>query len=171
MVIVELNNMVLTIIIIGAAVCTLALFINIIEDYNNKLKTRISFKDSIDIVDLPVISLSNNGKIFNFIIDTGSTYSILNVKILNKLKYNEIPNMLGTAYGIDGNIINVNYINLVLHYNKVELEDVFQVIEVPAFDNIKEQNNIEIAGILGNTFLKKYKYIIDFNKMMIYTKK
>ena len=38
------------------------------------------------------------------------------------------------------------------------------------FDDIKKENGVKIDGILGNSFLSKYKYIIDYKDLSVYMK-
>ena len=38
------------------------------------------------------------------------------------------------------------------------------------FNNIKKESGVTIHGILGNNFFKKYKYVLDFDKLIAYSK-
>ena len=48
---------------------------------------KISFKDTIDKTGLPIVSFSQNDKHFDFIIDTGAEYSVINSNSLKDLYY------------------------------------------------------------------------------------
>ena len=39
-----------------------------------------------------------------------------------------------------------------------------------SFDTIKSNCGIQLHGILGTNFLEKYKYILDFAKLVVYHK-
>jgi hypothetical protein len=46
----------------------------------------------------------------------------------------------------------------------------FQVTNMDkAFDCIKQESGVMIHGILGTAFFEKYKYIIDFEKLIAYS--
>ena len=48
----------------------------------------------------------------------------------------------------------------------------FQVVDLsPTFNTIKEQTGVIIHGILGSCFFREYKYILDFNNLVAYSKK
>ena len=40
-----------------------------------------------------------------------------------------------------------------------------------SFDVIKRSTGVNIHGILGTAFFNKYKYILDFDKLIAYSKK
>lgn len=162
---------ILEVAIIFVVVCVLAVIINGIEDYctSNSL-VRWSFTDSMGRLKLPVVSLTNNGQSFNFLIDTGATLSLVDSNALDKLAYTKMETT-GNAYGVDGNIIPVEYARIELNHKKTKFVDEFQIMRVDAFDNIKESNKIEIVGILGSTFLKRYDFTINYKDLIISAKK
>ena len=153
----------ITLIIVSA----IALIINGIEDYHSMIK--IPFGETMAELTLPVVDFTNNGKTFNFLVDTGASYSVIDSRILKKIKHIKLKDT-GNAYGVEGNIVPVEYAKITLNHEKGEFTDDFQVMKVEAFDNIKKANKIEIIGILGSSFLEKYGFVIDFNNLIIYTK-
>lgn len=162
---------VLEVLIMLVAVFVIATIINGIEDYHTRNSlVRLSFTDNMGRLNLPIVSLTNNGQSFNFLIDTGATLSVIDSNALDKLNYTKV-NVTGNAYGVDGNIIPVEYARIELNHDKVQFVDEFQIMRVDAFDNIKESDNIEIIGILGSTFLKRYNFTVDFKDLMIYAPK
>lgn len=157
---------VLTIIIVSVV----AFIVNGVEDYLKVNSTvGLSFTDTMNQLDLPIVTLVNNGHAFKFLIDTGATLSIVDSLMLDKLNYTEL-NTKGSAYGIDGNISEVNYIKMDISHKDTVFTEEFQVIRMKAFDNISDTNNIQLTGILGNSFLRKYKYKIDFENLIAYSK-
>lgn len=157
------------IILVLAVVCVVAITINGIEDYHktNSL-VKLSFADTMGDLSLPIVKLTNNGQTFNFLIDTGASLSIIDSEVLSKLKYASLSTQ-GNAYGIDGNIIEVNYVRMNLAHEKAGFIEDFQVMRLNAFDNLKKTNNIDLAGILGSSFLKRYNFIINFGELIIHT--
>ena len=146
-----------------------AVIINGIEDYHKKKSSiKTSFANTMCSLSLPLVTLTNNGKFFNFLIDTGSTLSIIDSKVLHEFDYVE-SEVKGDAYGIDGNHVEVSYIKMVLSLEGVKFVEAFQVMRMPAFDNIKQTEGFDIAGILGSTFLDRYNFILDFKELVMYT--
>ena len=163
--------MFIEILITIVAICVVATTINGIEDYHKKNSLiKLSFTDNMGRLNLPVVSLTNNGQSFNFLIDTGATLSVIDSNALDKLNYTKV-NVTGNAYGVDGNIVPVEYARIELNHDKVQFVDEFQIMRVDAFDNIKESDNIEIVGILGSTFLKRYNFTVDFKDLIVYVPK
>ena len=135
--------------------------------YYTYSKENISFKKAMGRHRFPVVVLYNNGNAYNFIVDTGATNSVLNKNFLDLIKHNKIETEDCTLYGIDGNPISVEYIEVPLYNGKKKFTEDFQVIDVPAFDKLKETENLEVAGFLGSSFLEKNKMSIDFKKYEI----
>lgn len=162
---------ILEVLIVLAAVFVIATVINGIEDYHTRNSlVRLSFTDNMGRLNLPVVSLTNNGQSFNFLIDTGATLSVIDSNALGKLAYTKVETT-GNAYGVDGNIIPVEYARIELNHENTKFVDEFQIMRVDAFDNIKESDKIEIVGILGSTFLKRYDFTINYKDLIIFAKK
>ena len=83
--------MVLEIIGIMLAVIILSVIINGVEDYCKQSKrVNMSFKEAMDLVELPVVTFYNGDKKLNFLLDTGSNISQINSSILPLLDYKKI---------------------------------------------------------------------------------
>lgn len=158
---------ILKVLIIIVVVFIIAFIINGIEDHNTTSLMRLSFADTMGRLKLPVVSLTNNNKSFNFLIDTGSSVSIIDTLVVDQLKYTKLESE-GTAYGIDGNVFTVEYAQIELSHESTKFEDEFQMMRVDAFDNIEKVDGMKIAGILGSTFLKKYNFTIDYENLIVY---
>ena len=157
--------------IVLVAIFIIAIVINGIEDYHTRNSlVRLSFTDNMGRLNLPVVSLTNNGQSFNFLIDTGATLSVIDSNALDKLAYTKTETT-GSAYGVDGNIIPVEYARIELNHENTKFVEEFQIMRVNGFDNIKESDKIEIVGILGSTFLKRYDFTINYKDLIISTKK
>ena len=151
-------------------VIVLAVIINGIEEYNNKnTLAELSFADSMGRLDLPIITLTNNGQTFNFLVDTGASISVVDSIVLDKIEHTKL-NTVGEAYGIDGNIVKVNYVSIKLTKEDMTFTEQFQVMRLDAFDNLRETDNLELSGILGSAFLKAHGFVIDFEKLTLCTK-
>lgn len=165
--------MVLTLIICFLVALAIAFLRDIISLEISKRRTGISFKESIDLTELPVITMYNGGQKLNFLLDTGSNISHLNsgaVKLLGE--YEELHKVgfdLTTATGVTEG--SNKWINIPLQYKKQSFLEDFMLLDLQeAFDSIKKENGVQLHGILGNSFFTKYKYVLDFEDLVAYTK-
>ena len=75
--------MFLQILFIAFITVIVAVIINGIERYHKKNDTTtISFKEAMDLVELPIITFYNCNTKLNFLLDTGSNNSHINKKML-----------------------------------------------------------------------------------------
>lgn len=131
---------------------------------------RISFRESMDLVELPIVTFVNNGKKLNFLLDTGATYSSINEAALEGLSYEKTEER-GFRIGIEGNVQeNRGYIRMNVDYRSQSYEEAFQVVDLSqAFGVIKQECGINLHGILGNTFFQKYRYVLNFDELVAYS--
>ena len=141
-----------------------------INAYKGKKVNKISFKESLDLADLPVITLRQGNKKINLLLDTGSTESIIIPSILNTLEYEE-TGKIGTIFGMEGKSFDTKYVIMHLMYNYITYSEKFQVVDMSnAFNSIKQSTGVTIHGILGNSFFERYGYVIDFQELVAYGK-
>lgn len=134
-------------------------------------RDKMSFKESIDLTDLPIITFYNNGKKFNFLLDTGASTSVMDSSVLPNLVYKEKEER-GTLYGMEGNEIDTAFISVSLSYKDKEYEDTFHVVDMSApFNKIKADYGVTLSGILGSLFFYKYQYVLDFKELAAYSMK
>ena len=155
------------------SVCVILIF-NIVKDELKKEKTKISFKESLDLVELPIITFMNNDKKLNLLIDSGSDISYLCSKVISEL------NLTSEEEKVELNIITgiksvdsiCNKVKLNLSFKDNNFVEKFIILPEldQQFDNIKKENGVKIDGVLGNSFLSKYKYIIDYKDLSVYMK-
>lgn len=160
---------IITMIVIVICTIIIAKVVNLIMNLKGANPVhRISFKESLDLTQLPIITLINGDKKFNFLLDTGASYSVVNEAVLEDLQYEETGEK-GTLYGIDGNIKESGYIKMDVQYKDQVYEESFQVVDLSqSFGNIKEEFGINLHGVLGSSFFQKYRYILDFNELIAY---
>ena len=155
------------------SVCVILIF-NIVRDELKKEKTKISFKESLDLVELPVITFMNNNKKLNLLIDSGSDISYLCSKVVPELnlKSEEEKVELNIITGVKSTDSVCNKVKLNLSFKDNNFEEEFIILPEldQQFDNIKKENGVKIDGVLGNSFLSKYKYIIDYKDLSVYIK-
>lgn len=133
---------------------------------------KVSFMEGLDLTGLPIVTFRNNGHKFNFVLDTGSCNSVINKSVLDRLDHVKSPHK---AYlvGIDGikrdgqEIIQaeIQYKDKSIHANFIvsDLDDIFK--------EIKAETGVQLHGLLGSTFFKENKYIINYDELVAYSKK
>lgn len=138
--------------------------------YRDKIRdnTKMSFKESLDLTDLPIVTFLIGGKRCNFLLDTGASDSLINEKYLECYEHQPAKGS-GDLIGLDGAKRTIGYVNMILSYKKQIYEDTFVVTNLDdAFDVIKTETGVILHGVLGNSFMQKYKYIIDFKELVAY---
>ena len=131
---------------------------------------RISFRESMDLVELPIVTFMNNGRKLNFLLDTGASYSSINEAALEGLSYVDTGET-GFGIGIEGTVKeDKGYIRMDVGYRSQSYEDDFQVVDLSqAFGMIKQECGINLHGILGSTFFQKYRYVLNFDELVAYS--
>lgn len=154
-------------IIIGILITLISIII--MQNYNRK-KVKISFKESMNLTELPVVTFYNGTNKLNFLLDTGSNLCVINSNSLKHLEYTKL-NEIGHIHGMEGNITDVEYISMNFTHNEKLYTSKFQVVDMQeAFDNVKKESGVTIHGILGSKFFEEYKYVLDFKELIAYTK-
>lgn len=162
--------LILKAIIVLLVVLAVSFLINAVEDRNRKTNL-LHFGDVFNRSGLPVANFSIGGKKFLFLLDTGSNYSVINSASLNQVEHSIIEGATGEVYGIEGNVIQINYAHIVLESDQGIFEDNFQIIDMSsAFANLKEHQGVEVTGIIGSKFMNRYNFILDFKDLIAYTK-
>jgi hypothetical protein len=142
---------------------------------NEKKADRMSFKEALDLTDLPIITFyqvkeDNSINKFNFLLDTGANLNVINKNSLPLINYKDTENT-NTVFGMEGQEQNVKVVSIDCVYKDKKYIDTFQVIDMSnAFDIIKKESGVTLHGIIGNNFMQKYKYVLDFNEFVAYSK-
>lgn len=161
--------MVLTIIIF--LITTIAIVYWITKDTNKRINSYMSFRESMDLTELPVVTFYQGDKKINFLLDTGSNNSLINAYCGLDIEFNG-TNVESEIYGINGEKIMAKCAKIKFSYKDFTFNYNFQVCDLSnTFEAIKKETGVNIHGILGNQFFKEYSYILDFNKLVAYSKK
>ena len=160
------------VIILLAAIFFLAIIAKIIEDYYKQKKYEsMSFKEAMDLAELPVVTFYNKDKKLNFLLDTGSDSSYINKSALLSLEYKEINENMNIISG-GGSTQSLGCCEMTVTYKNQKFVDKFYVSDLDkAFGVIKSETGVQIHGILGSKFFAKYKYILDFENLIAYSKR
>lgn len=144
---------------------------NRISKKNIKNKSKMSFKESMDLVELPIITfISDNNIKLNFLLDTGSNVSFINESILQKLNYTLVDGV-SDMIGVEGNKIENKICEIKISYKEYVFDTRFNINDMDnAFGVVKQESGVQLHGILGSLFFQKYKYALDFESLTVYMK-
>ena len=160
----------ITIIIILLLV-TISVVYYIVRETNNKIDSYMSFRESMDLTELPVVTFYQGDTKINFLLDTGSNNSLINAYCGLNINFEGIENET-EIYGINGETIKAKGAEIEFSYKKFVFKYQFQICDLTkTFESIKKETGVTIHGILGNQFFKEYSYILDFDKLVAYSKK
>lgn len=152
------------------ATLLIAALVNAYEDIKRRNKLKMSFKEALDLVELPIVTFLNKGVKLNFLLDTGSSQSIINESMLPSLDTKKSEDSM-IIVGVDGNKISSDLCTMKVSYKNQEFEHNFAIKDLDeAFGIVKQESGVQIHGILGSDFLQKYKYILDFKELIAYPK-
>lgn len=161
--------MIFEVIIILIIVVVAAIIFNGVQDYDRK-KVEMSFKESMNLTELPIVTFYNGSTKLNFLLDTGANLCVINSRIIDSLNYKKLDEK-GSVFGVEGNSVDIDYISMDFTYNNKSYSSSFQVVDMQeAFDRIKQESGVTIHGILGSKFFEEYKYVLDFKELIAYTK-
>lgn len=145
-----------------------AIIINGVEDCNRK--DAMSFREAMDLTSLPIVTFYQGDKKFNFLLDTGATLSVINQAVLESITHTT-TDRVGELFGVDGVKREVSYTSINLTYKNKEYTEEFQVLDMQeAIDQVKAESGVNMVGIIGSEFFRKYKYVLDFDELVAYSK-
>jgi len=140
---------------------------------NEKKKKFLSFKESIHKSDLPIVTLNFFDKEYGFILDSGANYNYIDIGVLEELQqYNHITLSEGVSItGSTGNHIDSIACNLFFTCGGEIFSEEFNAAEMAeGFESVTGECGIKVHGVLGNQFFQKYKWTLDFDELVIWTK-
>lgn len=157
-------------ILIALAIVVAAFIINGVEDYSRH-GDKMSFREAMDLAELPIVTFYQGTEKFNFLLDTGSNHSHLSVEAAERIK--GIP-MVGSenVQGVGGAIAVDRAVNATIEYKSKSYEVLLLVGEhlSDTFRAIKETTGVQVHGILGSGFLSDNRYVLDFDELIAYSK-
>ena len=149
-------------------VLAVAFIANTIDDMRKKNNSKISFKEAMDLVELPVVTFYNGDKKLNFLLDTGSNVSYINSSIISLLDHEKTDKEMNTI-GIEGNKVSNQFCKMSVTYKNQVFEEEFSIADLnEAFSVVKQESGVQIHGILGSKFFERYKYVLDFKELIAY---
>lgn len=123
---------------------------------------------SISKVQLPLIIVKVKEKYICFILDTGSTCSLIDSSVVEYFK--DIVEPVGDycISGIEGTKHKVDIVALPFNFEGQIYKPKFCVRPLlDAFKSIEEENGIQVHGLLGTDFLLENQWIVDFRTLTL----
>lgn len=120
-------------------------------------------------VGLPLLIVQAQAKNLCFLLDTGSNINVLDRRVAEFFQLSG-----GTAkqrqFGIDGELQISEVVELAFSLEKQNYKADFSVMDLSsAFGKVEEESGIQIHGLLGCSFMEQQKWILDFEKLCLYT--
>ena len=132
--------------------------------------TALSFKSAMELTNLPIVTFYSGKKKLNMLLDTGSTDNIISKEHLENIFVVQTGEKR-PIFGKDGVITYDEVVNTTISYSGLKFDvTVLSTDMKDAFDIIKKESGVTIHGILGSNFFARYKYVLDFDKLMFYKK-
>lgn len=123
----------------------------------------------IQQIGLPLLIVQAQAKNLCFLLDTGSNINVLDRRVAEFFQLSG-----GTAkqrqFGIDGELQTTDVVELAFSLEEQEYKANFSVMDLSsAFGKLEEESGIQIHGLLGCSFMEQQKWILDFEKLCLYT--
>jgi predicted aspartyl protease len=132
--------------------------------------TALSFKSAMELTNLPVVTFYSGKKKLNMLLDTGSSENIISKEHLASIYYTPTGRKT-EIFGKDGIVTTDEVVNTTISYSGLKFDiEVLSTDMKDAFELIKKESGVTIHGILGSGFFTRYKYVLDFDKLMFYKK-
>lgn len=163
--------MILEIVLTIGAVLALGYTVNLCEDRIKRNNRKMSFRESMDLAEMPVVTFYQGDKKFNFLLDTGSNYSHISKEAAKEIQ-GELMEAQAVVSGI-GEGMTSGLCKTTLSYKGTNYDIDLSITDhlTEAFAAIKAETGVQVHGLIGNQFFLKHKYVLDFEELVAYTKK
>lgn len=142
----------------------------IIHKFLNIHPQAMSFQNSMDLAELPVVTFRQGDKKINFLLDTGSNNCVIDSNILKSIDH-KMLNVETNISGLEGNAQKAGVCTIKMFYKDKEYEYPYVIQDMSAaFNSIKKETGVTVNGMLGSKFFNEFKYILDFDELIAYSK-
>lgn len=142
----------------------------IIHKFLNIHPDAMSFQNSMDLAELPVVTFRQGDKKINFLLDTGSNNCVIDSNILKSIDH-KMLDVETNILGLEGNAQKTGVCTIKISYKDKEYEYPYVIQDMSAaFDSIKKETGVTVNGMLGSKFFNKFKYVLDFDELIAYSK-
>lgn len=163
--------MILEVVLTIVTVLVIGYTINLCEDRIKRNNRKMSFREAMDLAEMPVVTFYQGDKKFNFLLDTGSNYSHISKEAAKEIQ-GEIMKAQAKVSGI-GEGTTSGVCRTTLSYKGADYDIDLSITDhlTDAFAAIKTETGVQVHGLIGNQFFQKHKYVLDFEELVAYTKK
>lgn len=139
----------------------------------DKPNHKISFKETFDLLNAPIITFIYNGRKLHFLLDTGSSLSHIRPEIVKELGVKKEQIDAGGSIAANGIVSFTDKCDIPLSYKDQTYDASFMINKgiVDSLDILKSDFNLEVHGVLGCDFFNKYNYVVDFKEAVAYSRK
>ena len=160
--------MILEVVLTIVAVLVIGYTINLCEDRIKRNNRKMSFREAMDLAEMPVVTFYQGDKKFNFLLDTGSNYSHISKEAAKEIQGETIEaqaKVSGIGEGTTSGVCRTT-----LSYKGVNYDIDLSITDhlTDAFAAIKTETGVQVHGLIGNQFFQKYGYILDFENLTAY---
>lgn len=142
----------------------------IIHKFLNIHPDAMSFQNSMDLAELPVVTFRQGDKKINFLLDTGSNNCVIDSNILKSIDH-QMLDVETNILGLEGNAQKTGVCTIKMSYKDKEYEYPYVIQDMSAaFDSIKKETGVTVNGMLGSKFFNEFKYVLDFDELIAYSK-
>lgn len=133
-------------------------------------KNALSFQSGMDLAELPVVTFYQGKKKINFLLDTGSNNCVIDKSFLKNVEH-QMSNVETNLTGLEGNAQKAGICVIDMTYKDKSYKAAFVVQDLSAaFNAIKKETGVTINGMLGSKFFNEFKYVLDFDELIAYSK-
>lgn len=142
----------------------------IIHKFLNIHPDAMSFQNSMDLAELPVVTFRQGDKKINFLLDTGSNNCVIDSNILKSIDH-KMLDVETNILGLEGNAQKTGVCTIKMSYKDKEYEYPYVIQDMSAaFDSIKKETGVTVNGMLGSKFFNEFRYVLDFDELIAYSK-
>lgn len=136
----------------------------------HEIKFSISY--GLQKTGLPLIVVEINQQNLCFLLDTGSNKNLIDQRVSEFFKEHLEAIGSSTILGLEGNKLDTPIVKLNFNFENHSYSTNFNVFDsANAFGAIEKESDIQIHGILGNEFFIENEWVLDFEKLSIYSGK
>lgn len=131
---------------------------------------KMSFRDGFKLTGQPIVIFNQGEKTFNFVLDSGSVECVIDSNVLNEIEHKPADKKC-KLWGMDGIDHEVSSCMITLDFNNRDYEYLYLIQDLgTVFKKIKELTGVTLHGIIGTSFFNHFKYVLDFDELIAYSK-
>lgn len=159
------------IILILLILCIILCIKTLLYSRKEEIVDKISFKETMDLTNLPIVTFTCKGQKLNFLLDSGSMHCHLLTYVAEKLDILKDSRKLSTEINCQKVLGKETILPIEYNTRSYSMKVIVSHASKTIIDQLKEISGITIHGILGSDFLSMYSYILDYEKYVVYAKK